>query len=77
MEESKISTMMIQPNQESMKSGGLSQIFVKDDESRLNDFHAPIHSIRLRVNGMTPTLSLIHFKTNQRRALNLIKNNLI
>ena len=29
---------------------------------RLNDFHAPIHSIRLRVNGMTPTLSLIHFK---------------
>ena len=44
---------------------------------RLNDFHAPIHSIRLRVNGMTPTLGLIHFKTNQRRALNLIKNNLI
>ena len=55
--------MMIQSNQESRKSSGLSQIPVRDDESpRLNDFHAPIHSIRLRVNGMTPTLSLIHFK---------------
>ena len=30
--------------------------------TRLNDFHASITSIRLRVNGMTPTLSLIKSK---------------
>ena len=54
--------MMIQSNQESRKSSGLSQIPVRDDESRLNESQASIVLIRLRINGMTPTLSLIHFK---------------
>ena len=46
-----------------LKSGGLRVNPLEDDESpRLNDFHASINSIRLRVGVIPLTLSLIKSK---------------